>query len=72
MKLVALHDFNYAGRRIRIGESFNAGSRDASVLVLIKRAQPDPASMPSPAEERRVIPAALAKRGRGRPRKVSA
>ena len=80
--LVALHDFNYAGRRIRIGETFNAGNRDASVLVAIKRAQPDPAgpvsSMPAPEErtvravlEEALIPAAL-KRRRGRPRKASA
>lgn len=59
--LVALNDFSYAGRNIKAGRTFLASSRDAKLLVLIKRAQIDPAVDPAeirkeaPVEERAVI-----------------
>lgn len=43
--LVALHNFPYAKRRLKIGDTFQATPRDARILITLKRAQADPAGI---------------------------
>lgn len=81
--LVALRDFPYAGKRRKPGDLFQAPSKDARILIALKRAQADPAGEPQEqaagatetalaalVHETMEIPAEPARR-RGRPRRAA-
>jgi hypothetical protein len=81
--LVALQKFSYAGKTRRPGDVFQATPRDARILIVLKRAQEDPAGSPRErAGATETAPVALVTeamgmsgdqpRKRGRPRRASA
>ena len=41
MKLIALQEFPYAGRSLKVGDAFEASDSDASVLKTIGKAKDD-------------------------------
>lgn len=81
--LVALQKFPYAGKVRRPGDTFQASPRDARILIVLKRAQADPAAeaKEAPATVTETPPAALVAeameippqkpRPRGRPRRTA-
>jgi len=80
--LVAMVNFTYAGKNRKIGDLFQASEKDAGILIVLKRAQADPAPQDEPQEvmpdtepvklvcEAMDMPLEPARR-RGRPRTVA-
>lgn len=76
--LVALREFPYGGKRVKIAQCFMATEKDARILIALRRAQADPAGgrtiepdardMPTQALVDEVMAEEYPRR-RGRPRK---
>jgi len=79
--LVALVNFPYGGKALKIGQLFTATEKDARILAILKRAQIDPAGIPGETKDvadtppRLLVEEAMAThnepRRRGRPRKFA-
>jgi hypothetical protein len=49
--LIAKKSMRYGGRRLAVGETFDAGKRDARILKAIGKADDAPVSVPEPAAD---------------------